>query len=686
MTTTDTTRNTQTLLQLMPDVLAYKDELNALNKQWIRTTLTGKINSNRVAATLIDFMEGTQSKFLTLQDKLIAALAEENSKKTALAMAGLSQVAIDILKRNLFERTADVGFLATDDDIVDFLCLPAPDADDVGRMEARLGAYRDKYTVYDEIVIFDTDGRVRAHLDKTANLRRSADPLLAETLSRDGYLETFRQSDIRPGKGAALLYSHRILRPDTGEALGVLCLCFDFAGEMAGIAKNLLRDLKAILCILDARGKVISTSDPQRILPGATLPMALDRQFALTSIRGTRYLAKTARTNGYQGFVGLPWFGHILFPVDTAFNDPDENSQDGRASGRKRDVGFLSGALKDIDDDADDILSDLGLVVLNGEVMAAKQIVNTDPVIRQEANALPPVLGAIHQVGEKIRGVFAESILSLQETVRSSRLDDARFLASLAIDIMDRNLYERANDCRWWALNSTFRHTLASADRLTDEDRRRLHDILAYINALYTVYANLILYDAHGTVVAVSDPEASGLVGGELPGCYVKDCLHLCDPQQYCVSDFDACREYAGKDGMTRHTYIYNAAVLHPDASGTAVGGIAIIFDSQPQFRAMLEDALPRDEDGNVSDGCSAFFVDRDRRIISTTDDAWKVGETLTLGDFRLELENGEQRSDIVTAGGVRRIVGCAMSSGYREYKRDGIYANDVAAVMVIDV
>ncbi len=32
-----------------------------------------------------------------------------------------SQVAIDILIRNLFERRADIGFLATDDDIRLFL-------------------------------------------------------------------------------------------------------------------------------------------------------------------------------------------------------------------------------------------------------------------------------------------------------------------------------------------------------------------------------------------------------------------------------------------------------------------------------------------------------------------------------------------------------------------------------------
>ena len=63
MTTTDHKRDPRTLLQLMPDVLAYKDELNTLNKQWIRTTLTGKINSNRVASTLIDSTFGDAPTF-----------------------------------------------------------------------------------------------------------------------------------------------------------------------------------------------------------------------------------------------------------------------------------------------------------------------------------------------------------------------------------------------------------------------------------------------------------------------------------------------------------------------------------------------------------------------------------------------------------------------------------------------
>ncbi|MDQ7068951.1 MAG: hypothetical protein Q9M40_13855 [Sulfurimonas sp.] len=40
-----------------------------------------------------------------------------------------------------------------------------------------------------------------------------------------------------------------------------------------------------------------------------------------------------------------------------------------------------------------------------------------------------------------------------------------RWLHILAIDIMDRNLYERANDSRWWALTPLFIEELSSQNR-----------------------------------------------------------------------------------------------------------------------------------------------------------------------------------------------------------------------------
>lgn len=91
---------------------------------------------------------------------------------------------IDIVVRNLFERTADVGFLAMDEAIRQFI-LAGPQGDRHA-IVARLDAYRQKYTVYDEIFILDPQGRVLANLDPAHPIGQSHDPLVARTLAATG--------------------------------------------------------------------------------------------------------------------------------------------------------------------------------------------------------------------------------------------------------------------------------------------------------------------------------------------------------------------------------------------------------------------------------------------------------------------------------------------------------------------
>ena len=61
--------------------------------------------------------------------------------------------------------------------------------------------------------------------------------------------------------------------------------------------------------------------------------------------------------------------------------------------------------------------------------------------------------------------------------------------ARLTMDIMDRNLYERANDSRWWALNKELIQSLENADV------RKINEILSHTNSLYTVYDNIYVFD-----------------------------------------------------------------------------------------------------------------------------------------------------------------------------------------------
>ncbi|MFX6170992.1 hypothetical protein ABTF49_19205, partial [Acinetobacter baumannii] len=64
----------------------------------------------------------------------------------------------------------------------------------------------------------------------------------------------------------------------------------------------------------------------------------------------------------------------------------------------------------------------------------------------------------------------------------SSTLQDLQFVSRLMMDVMDRNLYERANDCRWWALAPALREALASG-----RGGPSLGALLDDINRLYTV-------------------------------------------------------------------------------------------------------------------------------------------------------------------------------------------------------
>lgn len=95
-----------------------------------------------------------------------------------------------------------------------------------------------------------------------------------------------------------------------------------------------------------------------------------------------------------------------------------------------------------------------------------------------------------------------ESISSgLANQVRGVRLSD---LALNNIDLIDRNLYERSCDCRWWATDSSLVDALTSdgAEQLQYASKR-----LGVILDSYTVYYDLVLADARGNIVANGRPQ-----------------------------------------------------------------------------------------------------------------------------------------------------------------------------------
>ena len=674
------------LIGRMGKVEEYQESLQSLQSIWDNLTLLGHLSGTGAD------MRDTRQAFQQLTTNLLSQLGRETLKKTVLAMRSKAQVAIDIMVRNLFERTADIGFLAMDDDVRSYIgevnalrAKPGADDCDIERLQTlnsamteRLHEYTGKYSVYSNIILLDTAGNLLVQLDKHSRVEHSADPLLQEALSTSrAYVETFRPTDLLPGQGNSLLYSYRVTTADGKTPLGVLCLCFRFANEAEGIFSNLLKQGDwSIATLLDARGEVIASCDPYHIPVGARLPLVRGADWEVVRFAGREYLAASCPTQGYQGYMGPGWYGHVMLPLDHAFECEAEldlkKIPANVLAAVMSNPSLFSDALREIPGQAAKIQRGLNRSVWNGNVNQ-----------RRERKALTPafskvLLWEISSTGFKTQDVFEHSISNLHQTVVSSILQDSRFQAALAIDIMDRNLYERANDCRWWAQAGVFRQFLGTPG----QDRAALLAVqktLAHINSLYTVYDNLVLFDRQGRIVAVSNPQYQECCGNALGEEWVQQTLALQDGQSYTVSPFAPSPLY-----QNRHTYIYAAAIRTPD-NGQVVGGIGIVFDAAPQFNSMLTDALPVDESGAVPAGCFGVFADREKHIIASTRDELKPGDTLALDDGFFRIDNGAGISSITEFAGQYYAVGASMSKGYREYKggKDA-YQNDVVALIFV--
>lgn len=627
---------------------------------------------------------GMREDFGQLARTLLEQLAHEHYRKAQLSLGSNARVAIDVLTRNLYERTADIGFLATDAQIRTFAESIADQPDqpvDPARrlaLRERFAEYVEKYSVYHNIILLSPAGEVLAQLDADNPVTASRDPLLDEALNTSAaYVETFRPTDLQPGDGSPLIYAYRVMSADGMRPVGVLCLCFRFQDECRRIFDSLVgADDWSVITLLDSENRVIASSDPYQLPVGAQLEAVPDGKCHVTRFAGREYLASTRPAQPYQGYAGPGWLGQALAPLEHAFDmavaHELEHVPEDFLNCILETASLFSPELKAIPVNAAQIQSELNRAVWNGHVWLGREA-----NAAQSAAFAKVLLREIGSTGVRTRNVFSESITNLYKTVVSSVLFDCGTQAALAIDLMDRNLYERANDCRWWALTQAFGEELRHPDPQDKAQRQRLTEILRRINGLYTVYSNLILFDPSGQVLAVSNPAYNDCLGKTLDEPWIRTTLGLPETRSYAVSRFVPSKLYEG-----RPTYIFSAAVRDPDEH-EPVGGIAIVFDAEPQFRAMLADALPRQADGAPLPGAFAVFAERNGRVIASTDPQLVPGEPLMIGYEFFNQPQGESCTNTIIYNGRYYAVGSTMSAGYREYNTAcDSHRNDVVALV----
>lgn len=650
-------------LPYMRDVTRCEQSLHELNLMWRMIESSAKMNCPVEAKSILPTMAETRAGFNLLEKELVLSLVNEKVVTVLNEIGTKAQYLIDILVRNLYERTADVGFLATDKELCSFVANP--NSENETKIQARLLAYRNKYTVYDEILLLDIHGSVLVQIDEESPIEGSLDPLIRQTLATDDYVEIYRATDLRPHKTKSLIYAKRMLHPDSGKAIGILCLCFNLDQEMAGVFKSHGDPSnRAVMLLLDGENTVIESSDTRWIPVGVTVPVNSNTQSSLVIYGGREYLVRTLSSEGYQGYTGpLGWQGQVMIPVEVAFSGKHTSTLKALDTDIKK--GLLSHAqsfcppLYKVMNAA----STIRRVVWNGQVMTAGQ--------GGELLKLKTILDQISETGARSNELFTNSINDLYETVLASRMQNSEFVSNLLMDLLDRNLYERSDDCRWWALTPDIMSALSS-EIVNEQIASKLTDILEYINKLYTVYTRIFVYDRTGTIIASTNAQSgdTSVIGKKIDDITLTKVMNLRSDQEYHVSQFTTSELYEHAQ-----TYIYHAAIKSSN-SNTSIGGIGLVFDSTPEFSAMLQGGIAN------KDSYKAFYINRQGRILSSTDPSRPVGSILQIDQDLLNLKNGQTASRIVIHDDHYAILGCSVSNGYREFKVSDGYKEDVIAVV----
>jgi len=260
-----------------------------------------------------------ESQLTARTGSLMASIEKMTERSRGERMVDLSLNAIELIDRNLYERTCDVRWWATDSAVVD--CAAAPSDATVAHVSERLAVILGAYTVYLDLWLCDMQGNVIAsgrgdRFNVTGqNIASTAWFRDARTLrSGDDYTagDVERQPLLNNAQVATYCASVREGGKANGRAIGVLAIHFDWEAQARAIVEGVrVDDDKTRVLLVDSNLRVIASSDGQGLLT-ERIALALNgRRSGFYHDRSGGLVAFHA-TPGYETYKGLGWYGVIM--------------------------------------------------------------------------------------------------------------------------------------------------------------------------------------------------------------------------------------------------------------------------------------------------------------------------------------------------------------------------------------
>jgi hypothetical protein len=288
-----------------------------------------------------------------------------------------------------------------------------------------------------------------------------------------------------------------------------------------------------------------------------------------------------------------------------------------------------------------------------GFAVVADEVKGVSAEIEQIAQTLNSELSGKAEMLERIGR-------SIVDQLKGQRLVD---LSLNAVELIDRNLFERTCDVRWWATDSAIVDCLASP---SEEASAYASKRLGVILSAYTVYLDLWVCDAKGTIVANGRPDRYHVRGQSAANAaWFRNAKATADGEEYSVADIAAAQELDGQPVAT-----YAAAIReNGESRGKVLGVLGIHFDWGPQAQTIVEGVR---FDGSEAARSRALLLDADFRVIAASDGAGVLQER-----FELRTEGRSSGHYSMPDG---TLIGFHKTPGYETYEGLGWYGCVVQA------
>jgi len=261
------------------------------------------------------------------------------------------------------------------------------------------------------------------------------------------------------------------------------------------------------------------------------------------------------------------------------------------------------------------ITNQMQMLALNAKIEAAKagQFGRGFSVVAAEVGLVGE---EINTVAQDIQSILSQRLSGLNDMVAQMEKDTLGDrlvdLAFTAVDTIDRNLYERTCDVRWWATDSSFVTALQTMDlsAIAHATRR-----LGVILDAYNIYLDLWICDLEGRVIANARPnkyDLSNLCVREFS--WFKEAVNQVSGDEFSVGEVVKSRALNDDQCLS-----YACAIReNGDKHGKVLGVMASSFDWEAQARSVVG-SLRMDET-MARRNTHVLLIDRQNRVIASSD------------------------------------------------------------------